>query len=832
MLSCGISWILGATLSLAAPSADTLRVDRWIVAGPLPSGSRESLADPIAPLEASSLSPVEGDSLPSWMAPDGWVRWVAVEGEGDAVALAYEGIDWDGLSDSWGAAGVVCSGLAYGEVEVAAAGAYLIEAPGVGSLYIDGRRYLGNPYTTGAPFAAPIRLEEGKHRVLLRVGGMGPRSVRFRLVARGEPLDILEDDLTLPDRVENQPIDSWGAAPILNLTGERVTGAVLRFDGEQIEEAVVEIPPLEPEAILKVPFPVRGSAPAGPPGKSGASIRVEWRGVSIEAVCSLRVRGPREHRLETFISKIDGSVQHYGIRPPSGDDPGPHALILTLHGASVGADGQAAAYQPKEWAYVVAPTNTRPFGFDWQDWGRLNAIETLDLVLARYSIDPNRVVLAGHSMGGHGVWHVGLAHADRFAALAPSAGWANMATYVPFSLRRDLLLGDPRLRGIYDRAIAPDNPLAFMRNARGLPVFVLHGALDDNVPVLQGRMLAQAARDEGVRVVYREVPGMNHWWDDPATPGTDCIDLAEMMEFLREARREPRPQEVCLRTADLGACDRMHWLRVLAAEHPFDFIEADGAARDGRIEISTRGVRALAVDPTGLLEPGKIDVRIDRTPIESRWLQGEIAFVKGTDGEWKAAKGIVDRMRRGPIKAAFFEPFIYVYGTRGSAEETAAARRLAVLDAQAWYLRADGNGLVLPDTAVTAEIIQSRNLILYATPGSNDVLRRIERDLPIRATSEGIGVAERFIAGANLAARFVYENPAAPARLVEVVEGTDIRGLELAAGSNPCHSSSGYPDFVVYDAAVRRLGWGGVIAGGWYTMDGQIPADGRDAVIR
>ena len=32
-------------------------------------------------------------------------------------------------------------------------------------------------------------------------------------------------------------------------------------------------------------------------------------------------------------------------------------------------------------------------------------------------------------MGGHGTWHVGVTFPDRFAAIAPSAGWVSFWSY-------------------------------------------------------------------------------------------------------------------------------------------------------------------------------------------------------------------------------------------------------------------------------------------------------------------------------------------------------------------------------------------------------------------
>ena len=43
--------------------------------------------------------------------------------------------------------------------------------------------------------------------------------------------------------------------------------------------------------------------------------------------------------------------------------------------------------------------------------------------------DPDRIYLTGHSMGGHGTWHLAANDPDRWAAIAPSAGWISFDTY-------------------------------------------------------------------------------------------------------------------------------------------------------------------------------------------------------------------------------------------------------------------------------------------------------------------------------------------------------------------------------------------------------------------
>lgn len=85
----------------------------------------------------------------------------------------------------------------------------------------------------------------------------------------------------------------------------------------------------------------------------------------------------------------------------------------------------AGSYSKKSWLHLVAPINRRPFGFDWEDFGRADAIEVLELAQAKLRHDPSRIYLTGHSMGGHGTWHIGSTFPDRFAAIGPSAGWVS-----------------------------------------------------------------------------------------------------------------------------------------------------------------------------------------------------------------------------------------------------------------------------------------------------------------------------------------------------------------------------------------------------------------------
>lgn len=63
-----------------------------------------------------------------------------------------------------------------------------------------------------------------------------------------------------------------------------------------------------------------------------------------------------------------------------------------------------------------------------QDWDLAKLDALLDHVAKSHAVDPDRITLTGLSRGGHGSWRWAAASPDRFAAVAPVAGWGDPAT--------------------------------------------------------------------------------------------------------------------------------------------------------------------------------------------------------------------------------------------------------------------------------------------------------------------------------------------------------------------------------------------------------------------
>jgi hypothetical protein len=75
--------------------------------------------------------------------------------------------------------------------------------------------------------------------------------------------------------------------------------------------------------------------------------------------------------------------------------------------------------------------------------------------------------------------------------------------------------------------------------------------------------------------------------------------------------------------------------------------------------------------------------------------------------------------------------------------------------------------------------------------------------------------------GDSLAAFIVYPNPLNPEKLVLVRMGTDAEALGLSAFFGTT-GAFGLPDFVVFDRSVRRYGWAGVRAAGFFDSDWKL----------
>ena len=182
---------------------------------------------------------------------------------------------------------------------------------------------------------------------------------------------------------------------------------------------------------------------------------------------------------------VKGKKASYALYvPPSYDPDQSYPLILCLHGAGFTGESYLERWVPRlEDRYILA-CPTISMGAWWTRFGEDLTLAILQSVSAEYHIDPERIFLTGMSNGGIGAWIIGMHHADLFAGIAPMAS------------------------GI-DDVLFP-----FVENLTHTPVYVIHGAEDQVMPVQLSRDLVREMKRQGVPHLYRE-----HDWTHPHAGG-------------------------------------------------------------------------------------------------------------------------------------------------------------------------------------------------------------------------------------------------------------------------------------------------------------------------
>lgn len=554
------------------------------------------------------------------------------------------GLEWTPIDqDANGTFEGFGNGLGYLTTTVVAeAPAHLIvRADRIFEVIVNGVRQPGDVYGDGR-LRAPARLEAGENTVVLQAYGQrGAPSVGFWITPDELALNL--DDVTAPDPRVGDTQTMYIGVPVLAFQRAPVTEVVARVEeSEHFAATALHWPALPGGATTQVGFELRPKGPIPGEGPLRVTLRIESPDLafSYARTLELAVSTAGAYR-RTFLSPDDHSVQYYGVQPPPEVTPDErYALVLSLHGAGVQGIGQAQAYSPKDWAYLVAPTNRRPFGFDWEEWGRRNGLYALADAQARFSIDESRVYLTGHSMGGHGTWHLGVHDAGRFAVIGPSAGWSSFYSYT----------GRTRPTGPFARARAHSETNTYLENLIDKAVYIIHGSADDNVPVREGRDMRDAATAVTPDVQYHEQAGAGHWWDGEASAGADCVDWPPLFELMQARTVDPGTLDFHFRSPSPAYNPTRSYVTVASTEVADRDFTLDSERVGDRVLLTTDNVRSLVLDGAALDARGIRTIEIDGERLDVT--PGPMP-VGPTTGK---RPGI-----QGPFNQAFHRPSCYLY---------------------------------------------------------------------------------------------------------------------------------------------------------------------------
>ena len=733
------------------------------------------------------------------------------------------------------------SGVLYLHYDATADQTVLLDASGHTSLLVDGLPHEGEHYDFGWNLI-PLHLEKGSHEFVLRGGRFG--RMRARLIAPESMVQFTKRDMTLPDlRLEDDEA-LLGAIRIINATGDELVGARVECrSGEAM--ITTDVPRVASRLARKIPFRIPVPLDLEKDAKQVA-FQLKLLNSANELLDSetitLNVRSKHKHHKRTFLSDIDGSAQYYSVAPCTNPDLESPAMFLSVHGASVEATNQAAAYGQKDWGHLVAPTNRRPFGFAWEDWGRLDAMEVLSEAERIYKTDQRRTYLTGHSMGGHGTWYLGATFPDRWAAIAPCAGYPDLLGYrggfmnrlikMPEETRKRFGITDKMIermktlsesKSIFDEIVnrggSPSRTLTLIDNYTQHGVYVLHGENDTVVPTAIAREMRQRLGEFHSDFTYYEYPNGSHWY------GNHSVDWPPIFDFFK-ARQIPAAnaiEDFSFSTASPGVSARSHFLTVVQQIVPFKVSTVKFERTQDKASFTTENVRAMSIEMEDLGMSAEQAIEIDGQTVEAS--QSGTVHLLNVDSEWSISDAARPDSEKGPhrnggFKDAFRNRFVLVYATQGTEEETRWYLNRARSDAEKFWYRANGNVELIADTDFQANNYVDRNVVIYGNRDNNAAWKMLLSDCPLQYSNGKVTMGDITLLGSGWGGYFIYPRSDSKLASVGVVTATGPAGMKAAYANHYLVNATCYPDVMIFDEhfldrGIRSLKCAGFWGNAW-----------------
>jgi acetyl esterase/lipase len=511
-----------------------------------------------------------------------------------------------------------------------------------------------------------------------------------------------------------------------------------------------------------------------------------------------------------YVSRIDGSVQPYGVVVPSSYEPQGtmHVpLDIWFHGRGETLSEVNFLDEHEHNAGQFTPRGTivlHPYGRFCNAFkfaGEVDVLEALDSVRDNYRIDRERIAVRGFSMGGAATWHFAVHYAGRWVGANPGAGFAETTEFLRTYQHEPTHPTDyqQKLLHLYD---ATD----WAENLFHCPTVAYSGELDTQKQAAD--LMEQALKKEHLALRYVIGPGAKHFYEAGAKQTVERI-----MADIVLAGRDPLPQEIRFTTYTLKY-NALDWLTVDGLDEHWQRGEVRAKFTTGNaLEVKTKNISSLTFEvPAGRVRRAHLDITLPVIlTIDAQEMVGPQPLTDQSwtcslhkiNGKWHLGPDPEASKRKrhdlqGPIDDAFMDSFIFVRPTghaRYAAVESWANSEMHRAITQ-WRQQFRGEARVKDDTALTDQDIASSNLVLWGDPQSNALLGRLRDKLPIRWNPDSIAVGEHRFAADHHALIMICPNPLNPRRYVVLNSGFTYREYDYL---NNARQVPKLPDWAVVD---------------------------------
>jgi Prolyl oligopeptidase family len=511
-----------------------------------------------------------------------------------------------------------------------------------------------------------------------------------------------------------------------------------------------------------------------------------------------------------YRSRIDGSVQPYGMVIPEDGFSGLKRLDIWCHGRFENVcEMQFMQQRRKQAGQAQAPHTLvlHPYGrFSCANKfaGEIDTLEALAHAQKFYSIDEDRIIMRGFSMGGAAAWQFAVHYSDLWCGANPGAGFCETPEFLRVFQNEDVDSSPWYQKQLWRWYNCTDTAL----NLWHCPTVAYSGELDKQKQAAD--MMEAALRGEQIDLLHIIGPQTAH-----KIHPDSMVEIERRLANIAAAGRDRCPDVIHFTTWTLRY-PKMHWVTVDSLESHWTRCRIHADARDSsNVVIKTQNCTALTLDmPSGYcrLSPiNKVPMTIDsqkltvsRPKLDRSWLvrlrrvKGQWQEEIGPDSSASLAK---QHGLTGPIDDAFMDAFLFVKPTGTAwndkvATWSEAERTRASFE---WRRQFRGDAPMKDDTAITDADIANNNLVLWGDPGSNSVLAKLLAKLPIEWSKDTLKLNGQSHTAAGHAPILIYPNPLNPKRYIVINSGFTYREYDYL---NNARQGAKLPDWAAVDLSI------------------------------
>ncbi|MEZ5384649.1 MAG: prolyl oligopeptidase family serine peptidase [Prosthecobacter sp.] len=508
-----------------------------------------------------------------------------------------------------------------------------------------------------------------------------------------------------------------------------------------------------------------------------------------------------------YRSKIDGSVQPYGLVIPESYVGAPVRLDIWCHGRGETLSELAFIDQRRKQKGQISPKGAivlHPYGrYSCANKfaGEIDLMEAIDHANKFYAIDEDRIIVRGFSMGGAATWQFAVNYAEKWCAANPGAGFSETPEFLSAFQGEDVSSAPWYQKKLWHWYNATDNAL----NLENCPTVAYSGEIDKQKQAAD--VMERTLRGENVDMLHIIGPQTAH-----KIHPDSLIEIEKRLASIAAIGRRRAPNEVHLSTWFLRY-NSMHWVTIDALQEHWSRARIHARVTgQSEVTVKLQNITAFTLDmpsghsplsllykPTVIIDGQALEVtrpKLDRS-WRVRFQLKNSKWVQMIDGE--EPEGLVKKHGlQGPVDDAFMDSFIFVKPTQAGWSEKVDAWTKAELERAQfeWRRQFRGDAPVKDDSALSDADIAANNLVLWGDPQSNAILAKIADKLPIQWSKDKLVANGKTYDAATSAPILIYPNPLNPQKYVVINSSFTYREYDYL---NNARQVPKLPDWAVVD---------------------------------